>query len=135
MIAHSTKGLAGQGLRPTRPPLLAGCGVELAAPDAVEEARPLVHVVDEHPAGLVAGHAHQHPVDSGGTVRADECDLDRPVAVAGPLPGLRGHVDAERFGRWFRCHDDLSVRATRAPNPAPAPPRVRRVHGRLTTPQ
>src|SRR5580693_10659625 len=68
--------------------------VELAGPHAVQEALPLVPVVDEHPVVWVAGHAHQHPLRASSQVLVDERDLEGAIAAAGPLPVLRDQIDA-----------------------------------------
>src|ERR1022692_4810160 len=128
MVAHSTDHRLARGFAANWPPLrtsprpahavgcdaacasvarapLARAVVEFALPHAVEEAHPLVPVIDKHPAGLVAGHAHQHPVAAGPDGVTDEGNLDGPVALAGSLPGLRGDVDAQRLYRRLRHHD------------------------------
>src|ERR1022692_4308389 len=109
MVAHSTDHRLARGFAANWPPLrtsprpahAAGCDaacasvartplacavVEFALPHAVEEAHPLVPVIDKHPARLVAGHAHQHPVDASPGGLTDQRKLHRPVAVAGSLP-------------------------------------------------
>src|ERR1700728_5209386 len=74
--------------------------VELACPHAVQEALPLVPVVDEHPVVWVAGHPHQHPLRATSQVLVDERDLEGAITVAGPLPVLCDQIDAEfRNGR------------------------------------
>src|SRR5215469_17040191 len=69
--------------------------VELAVPDAVEKALPLVPVVDQDPPRWVASHAHQHPVRTGGVrlltrprvaVPPDHGNLDSAVPVTRAAP-------------------------------------------------
>src|SRR5215469_5549982 len=78
--------------------------VELAVPDAVEKALPLVPVVDQDPPRWVASHAHQHPVRTGGVrlltrprvaVPPDHGNLDSAVPVTRAAPALGGDVDAQ----------------------------------------
>src|ERR1700683_3318692 len=89
----AVRGVWGSGQRSTRV-------VELAGPHAVQEALPLVPVVDEDPVVWVAGHAHQHPLRASSQVLVDERDLEGAIAAAGPLPVLCDQIDAEfRNGR------------------------------------
>ena len=81
-------------------------------------------VEDEHALLRVARHAHQHPV--GAVLRAvlqavlrgvfrvriagaREGDLDGAVAAAGPMPDLRGGVDAELGDRGLGGHGFLAT--------------------------
>src|SRR5579875_484340 len=93
--------------------------VELALLGPVEEALPLVPVIDEYRAGRITGHAHENPVTARGrrTVPAcrdgllpcrggpaDERDLDGAVSLTRTLPRLRVHIDAEFLGGWLGGH-------------------------------
>src|SRR6202050_1849330 len=104
----AVRGVWGSGQRSTRV-------VELAGPHAVQEALPLVPVVDEHPVVWVAGHAHQHPLRAGSQVLVDERDLEGAIAVAGPLPVLCDQINAEfRNGRLgIRRFSSLGYRRSR----------------------
>src|ERR1700678_812168 len=81
--------------------------VELAVPGAVEKAVPFIPVEHQDPAGRVARHPHQHPVAPGPARAEREGDLDRPVAIAGPLPDQASDVDAE----LVRCRLALGARS------------------------
>src|SRR5215471_324820 len=93
-------------LPPSYSPIVGQCVVELAVPDAVEKALPLVPVIDQDPPRRVAGHPHQHPVRTG-VVRPlarpglatppDHGNLDRAVSVTRAAPVLSGDVDAQLF--------------------------------------
>ena len=68
--------------------------IELAVPRAVDKALPLVPVEHQDPLSLITGHPDQHPVAPGPPAVERKGDLNRAVAVTGPLPGQRGRVDA-----------------------------------------
>ena len=79
-------------------PLL-GCVVELAFFDPVEEALPLVPVIDEDALSRVIGYPHEHPLASRGdrAAEADEGDFDGSRPAARTLPVLHPDIDAEFF--------------------------------------
>src|SRR5215469_11588359 len=109
-------------------PLL-GCVVELAFFDPVEEALPLVPVVDENALSRVIGYPHEYPLASRGGRRGaetDEGDLDGSGPAARPLPVQRPDVDAELFHRGLTGRRGL-----------PGPGGLAGVcgHGRPATPQ
>lgn len=79
--------------------------IELAGPNAVEEALPLVSVIDQNPALRVTGYPHQDPLGVG-TLPADKRDLHRAVALARALPLLGGDVDAKFSHSRLAAHQD-----------------------------
>src|SRR5215813_394217 len=105
--------------------------VELTADGTVEEAQPLVSVIDQDPANRIADHPEQNPVDEL-AVRADlaswrragslssrnalvphlagdECDLERAGSGARSVPLQTSQVHPETSGGGLRpmCHPAL----------------------------
>src|SRR5580700_1777983 len=98
--------------------------IEFAVSHTIEKALPFVAVIDQYPPGRVARHPHQHPVRTGPAGAGEHGHLDAAVALTGPLPALRGDVDAQFFHRRFSAHglsqSSLSGgRRTLAWSPAP----------------
>ena len=87
--------------------------VELAVSRAVQETFPLMPVEYENPLLRVARHAHEDPLRRIRSYRAPgrgyEGDLDRAVAVARAVPGLRGGVDTEFGDRGLGGHGFLAT--------------------------
>jgi hypothetical protein len=103
--------------------------VELAVPDAIQEAVPFMFVIHKHPACRIAGHAQQHPGDSVG--RARHRHLQRScLARSGPTrapPGQAPEIDPEALGGRLPAHTAVlpgrhaacNVAVRRAPSPGP----------------
>src|SRR4029077_18154549 len=97
--------------------------IDLAVPDAIQEAIPLVLVIDQHPASGVTGHPQQHP--STAVVHRHHPSLDA-TGIAGPspaglAPGKAVQIDSQALDRRLRRH---GVRQ-RPPGPGPTLPGAR----------
>src|ERR1019366_8902063 len=92
--------------RDARQALRSAGSVELAAPRAVEEALPLVAVVDEDPDVWITSHAHQHPLGRP-ALAGHEGDLDRAFALPGAPPLLGIYLDAQILHGGLPRHSTL----------------------------
>ena len=86
--------LGGRGGRGTHVALVQRV-VELALPDSVEEALPLMTVVHQNPLRRVAGQPYQHPLIRRAARLAGERDLDSAFPLPRSPPGQGTGVDAE----------------------------------------